>query len=387
MPALTVQLRQAAPIPLDAEFSCAGGELVALVGPSGSGKTTILRTIAGVARCAAGRVAIGDVVWFDSAAGIALPPQQRRVGLVFQNYALFPHLTALENVALASPRSDPPAHARELLARVRLDGLADRRPAQLSGGQQQRVALARALARDPQVLLLDEPFSAVDQVTRQDLHVELAELHRGLAIPMVLVTHDLQEAQRLADRMVILDRGTTLQIGAPEQVRRQPRNARVARLLGLRNHFEGVFHRARDGSSMGALTWGRGPGGVVLPVRDKGRIDDGAEVTWVVPGECLALRLGGPHQPGSLPATLVEAVALGDVTQCVIELRDEPRARVVVGVPSAQLRDRPVDAGQPAQLSIDTLGIHIMPVRHAAAARQAEAAAASAAPATLPQSA
>jgi molybdate transport system ATP-binding protein len=367
MPALSVRLRQAAPIPLDAEFTCGAGELVALVGPSGSGKSTILRTIAGVARCAEGRVAIDETAWFDSAAGVELTPQQRRVGLVFQNYALFPHLSALENVALASPRPDPTAHARELLARVRLGELAGRRPAQLSGGQQQRVALARALARDPQVLLLDEPFSAVDQVTRQDLYVELAELHRSLAIPMILVTHDLQEAQRLADRMVILDRGTTLQIGAPEQVRRQPRNARVARLLGLRNHFEGVFHRARDGSSLGTLTWGRRPGGIVLPVRDKGRIDDGAEVTWVVPGESLALRFAGPPHTGVLGATLVEAIALGDITQCVVELQEAPRARVVVSVPSALLREHPVDAGQQVQLAIETLGIHIMPVRHAAA--------------------
>jgi molybdate transport system ATP-binding protein len=207
MPTLSVRLQQTAPIPLDAEFDCGAGELVALVGPSGSGKTTLLRVIAGVARCAEGRVAIGDDTWFDSAAGVELSPQQRRVGLVFQSYALFPHLSALDNVALASPRSDPAGHARELLARMRLDGLAVRRPAQLSGGQQQRVALARALARDPQVLLLDEPFSAVDQVTRQDLYVELAELHRSLSIPMLLVTHDLQEAQRLADRMVILDEG------------------------------------------------------------------------------------------------------------------------------------------------------------------------------------
>ena len=384
MPALSVRLRQVSPIPLDAEFTCGAGELVALVGPSGSGKTTILRTIAGVARAASGRVAIDDAVWFDSAAGIELAPQQRRVGLVFQSYALFPHLSALENVALASPRADAAAHARELLARVRLGDLAGRRPAQLSGGQQQRVALARALARDPQVLLLDEPFSAVDQVTRQDLYVELAELHRSLAIPMILVTHDLQEAQRLADRMVILDRGATLQIGAPEQVRRQPRNARVAQLLGLRNHFEGVFHRARDGSSMGTLTWGRQPGGVVLPVRDKGRIDDGAEVTWVVPGENLALRFAGPRSPECFDATLVESIALGDITQCVVELRQAPRARVVVGVPSALLREHPADVGRQVLLEMDSLGIHIMPVR-LAAARTAEARAGSVASRPVPQ--
>jgi molybdate transport system ATP-binding protein len=131
MTALSVRLRQGAPIPLDAEFGCDAGELVALVGPSGSGKTTILRTIAGLARCAEGRVAVEGTDWFDSAAGVSLSPQQRRVGLVFQHYALFPHLTALENVALAVSRPDADTRARELLARVKLEGLADRRPARL----------------------------------------------------------------------------------------------------------------------------------------------------------------------------------------------------------------------------------------------------------------
>jgi molybdate transport system ATP-binding protein len=373
MPALSVQLRQEAPIPLDAEFTCGPGELVALVGPSGSGKTTLLRTVAGLARCVAGRVAIDDVVWFDSAAGIDLAPQQRRVGLVFQNYALFPHLSALDNVALASPRPDAKAHALELLARVRLGDLAGRRPAQLSGGQQQRVALARALARDPRVLLLDEPFSAVDQVTRQDLYVELAELHRSLSIPIILVTHDLQEAQRLADRMVILDRGAALQIGAPEQVRRQPRNARVAQLLGLRNHFEGVFHRARDGSSVGRLTWGRAAGGITLPVRDKSRIEDGAEVTWVVPGECLALRFERGPAPEGFEGELLEAVALGDITQCVVRLRSAPQPRVVVSVPSGVLRQHAAMVGGEVRVTIDTSGIHIMPLRHAKVAAVAAA--------------
>ncbi|MFZ5541546.1 MAG: molybdenum ABC transporter ATP-binding protein [Pseudomonadota bacterium] len=222
MAALAVRLQQRTPIPLDARFDCEAGELLALVGPSGSGKTTILRAIAGLVGCAEGRVEVGGEVWLDTDRRISLTVQQRRVGFVFQSYALFPHLSALENVAIASARADAPAHARELLARVRLDDLGARRPAQLSGGQQQRVALARALARDPQVLLLDEPFSAVDQAVRQDLYQELAQLRLTLSIPIVLVTHDLQEALRLADKMAVLDRGTVVAAGTVDEVLAQP---------------------------------------------------------------------------------------------------------------------------------------------------------------------
>ena len=199
MSGLSVRLQSRAPIRLQAEFDCAPGELVALVGPSGSGKTSLLRAIAGLwsAPDVQGQIVCAGQSWLDTAAGVRTPPQQRRVGLVFQHYALFPHMDVLANVALAAGAAWSTPALTALLARLGLSGLLQRRPAQLSGGQQQRVALARALVRvmpapgqGPEaalgVLLLDEPFSAVDAPTRQTLYRELAALRQQVAVPMVL---------------------------------------------------------------------------------------------------------------------------------------------------------------------------------------------------------
>ncbi|WP_162915010.1 molybdenum ABC transporter ATP-binding protein [Desertibaculum subflavum] len=213
---LRVEVTRAEPFAIDVAFDCAPGELVALVGPSGSGKSTVLRMIAGLARPLRGRVSCGDDLWFDAAAGIDVAPQSRRIGFVFQDYALFPHMSAGRNVATSLGHLPPAARAgrvRELLALVRLDGLAERKPADLSGGQRQRVALARALARDPAVLLLDEPFSAVDPDIRRELHAELLSLRARISVPVVLVTHDRQDAAVLADRFVRLDHGRSVETG------------------------------------------------------------------------------------------------------------------------------------------------------------------------------
>ena len=234
--ALSVNLRQTGPIPLDAAVSVAPGEILALVGPSGSGKTTVLRSIAGLYAPSGGRILCNGSVWLDCDAGINVPARARRVGMVFQSYALFPHRSAAENVMEAL--GDLPAEARRdqarlLLARVHLNGLEDRRPAELSGGEQQRVAVARALARRPEVLLLDEPFSAVDRVTRRGLRRELAELRRELPMPVILVTHDLDDVVRLADRICVMRGGRILQTGPVDQVMARPANAEIAELLDL----------------------------------------------------------------------------------------------------------------------------------------------------------
>ena len=234
---LQVSLQQTRPTTLDVELRCEKGEVLALVGPSGAGKSTVLRCIAGLQSSQQGVILCKDQVWFDSKAAIQQTPQQRRVGLVFQNYALFPHLTVKDNIqlALSTDKKDQQQHVEQLLQQVHLGGLEQRYPHQLSGGQQQRVALARALAREPQVLLLDEPFSAVDKVTRRKLYLELNTLRRELDMPIILVTHDLDEAAMLADSMCVIHQGKTLQQGTPEQVLYRPDNVAVAKQVDVRN--------------------------------------------------------------------------------------------------------------------------------------------------------
>ena len=371
---LQVLLKNEEPIRLNAEFACAPGELLALVGPSGSGKTSVLRAIAGLLKSPKlkGRISIGDRaedLWFDSVSSHWQTPQQRCVGLVFQHYALFPHLTAIENVALAARPDCGKAYIDALLQRMGLAGLELRRPAPLSGGQQQRVALARALARQPRALLLDEPFSAVDAPTRQTLYRELAALRQSVAMPMVLVTHDLHEARRLADRVVILDGGESLQTGPPAKVFASPRNARVAELVGIQNHFRGRFfqHGADDTPGFGRLVWhgdaGKGPA-LVLRVIDKQRLDEGTEVSWVVAGELLDLSVrADPQAPNTLACTLTEVLPLGEVSLCTLTPLQLPSQHLTLNLSSATLRQLAAGPGAVLQLHIPPEAVHIMPVR------------------------
>lgn len=233
---LHVTLRQSRPVPLDVTFSCGPNELLSLVGTSGSGKTTLLHIIAGLSQAAEGTITSGRQIWLSTTDGVFKTPQERGAGLVFQDYALFPHMTALDNVAIAiapSQRRQAYDAAAELLERVHMRGLGGRRPHELSGGERQRIAIARALARRPRVLLLDEPFSAVDRMTRQALRDDLMALKHSLHIPVIFVTHDISEALELADRIVVLDHGKILQSGEPATVTEKPASDRVSAILGL----------------------------------------------------------------------------------------------------------------------------------------------------------
>ena len=219
----------------DITLSIAAGELVALLGPSGSGKTSLLRIIAGLERADSGSLLFGG------ADATHLPVQDRRAGFVFQSYALFRHMKVLDNVGFGlsvrprqsrPPRREIERRANELLDMVQLSGLGGRYPSQLSGGQRQRVALARALAIEPRVLLLDEPFGALDAKVRKDLRQWLREIHDRTGLTTIFVTHDQDEAMELADRVAILNDGRIEQIGAPREIRQSPASAFVREFLG-----------------------------------------------------------------------------------------------------------------------------------------------------------
>jgi molybdate transport system ATP-binding protein len=361
---LAVRLVQNTPIPLAAEFACAPGELLTLVGPSGSGKSTILRTIAGLYRPKTGSVRVDGHVWFDGDAGVSVPAHQRRAGLVFQSYALFPHLTALDNVIAALghlARGERRARARQLLELVHLAGLEGRRPAELSGGQQQRVAVARALAREPLVLLLDEPFSAVDKATRQKLYRELAAMRQRLSMPVVLVTHDLEEAVMLADRLSLLHHGRTLQEGSPLQVMQQPASVEAARLVGQRNLFDGTVleHQAPPGFTM--LRWC----GRILEAERNPIYPVGASVSWMIPSSHVVLHRRdrpsrGEHE-NPVPGIIAECLALGETTSCVLAVDGRAELALAFSVPSHVAARNRLAVGERATVSLLASGIHLMP--------------------------
>jgi sulfate transport system ATP-binding protein len=218
-------------------FTVQEGELLALLGPSGGGKTTVLRLIAGLEVPSAGDIFIGGLRVND------IPVQQRNIGFVFQNYALFKNMTVFKNIAFGLKvkkwrAADIRTRVTELLALFGLEGLGERYPHQLSGGQRQRVAIARALAPKPSVLLLDEPFGAVDAKIRQELREWLVRLHHDLNVTTIFVTHDQEEAMEVANRIVIFSRGALEQIGTPREVYEEPANEFVARFIGVLNVLE-----------------------------------------------------------------------------------------------------------------------------------------------------
>lgn len=369
---LHIEFQQHKPMALQGTFTCEAGQLLALVGPSGAGKSSILRLLAGLMKPEKGRIIVGDQVWLDTAKGVFQTPQQRRVGFVFQNYALMPHLSAAANVALTLqhlPKSEQVIEAVQWLKRVRLSNdEAMRKPAQLSGGQQQRVALARALAREPELLLLDEPFSAVDQMNRESLYRLLAELRADLNIPIVLVTHDLNEARMLCDKLVVLDQGIVLQEGPAFEVHRRPRNSRVADLVGIQNRFHGAWLGA------GALQWTRAldtaqadaANSFPLTVKDKGKIPPGFPVNWVVHADGLALKPEGydVQREGfvCLPVHVDAHRDLGELSLIDLAMNVPPFAIVKMAVSGAQRLGLKKNA--PCVVEMDMSLIHIMPKKH-----------------------
>ncbi len=296
---------------MELDVDVADGEVLAVLGPNGAGKSTLLRVLAGLLPPDDGRVEVDGEPWDDVAAGVHLPPHRRRLGMVFQDHLLFPHLSVTDNVAFGlrtrgAGRREARAAAAAWLARVELADLGARRPGQLSGGQAQRVALARALAGDPALLLLDEPLSALDARTRLTVRAELRRHLGEFRGSTVLVTHDPIDAMALADRVLVVEEGRVVQAGAPAEVARHPRTDYVARLVGLSllpGTGEGTTVRLDGGGRVTVAGETAGP--VLVAVRPE------SVALWPVRPE------GSPRN--TWPVRLAGATPHGATVRCELE--------------------------------------------------------------------
>ena len=294
---------------LDVKVEVSAGECVALAGPSGAGKTSVLRVAAGLLRPVEGRVEANGEVWLDTRRDVDLAAERRGCGYVFQDYALFPHLSAWQNVAYGLrelPRAARRSRALELLDRFGLADMAEARPRTLSGGERQRVAVARALARRPEVLLLDEPLSALDARTRAGAGRELAAVLRESAAPALLVTHDFAEAAHLGDRVGIIDQGHVVQMGTPSELAAAPRSGFVADFTGA------VVLTGTARAAAGGLTRVELDGGGTVLSTDPG---EGAVAASVYPWE-IAIEPPGQEARGSaqnrLDAEVLSVTTVGN---------------------------------------------------------------------------
>jgi molybdate transport system ATP-binding protein len=323
----------------DLALSLEVGSATALVGPSGAGKSTVLRAVAGLVRPRAGRISCEGEVWFDAATKKNLPPDARRVGLVFQDYALFPHLTVRQNIEYA--RRSP---ADAYLERFGLHGLERARPGELSGGERQRVALARALAREPDVLLLDEPLSALDAHTRVTVRAELQTLLGDIGLPVLLVSHDFDDAAALADNVGVIIDGTIRQRGTPGELVARPADPFVATFTGAN-----LLHGRAEGSGHVTLV----------------RLADGTRITTVEPGHGEVVVAVYPwditvsaHRPDDSAMNVI----CGPV-KSLVELGN--RVRVTVGPVSAEITRESVErlelrVGQDAFASFKATGTRVV---------------------------
>ena len=326
----------------DITLSVNSGELTTILGPSGSGKTTMLSLIAGIASPSAGRIELGDreITY--------VPAARRNIGLVFQSYALFPHMSIFDNVAFPLrirkvERPEIERRVKDVLRLVRLEGFETRRPHQLSGGQQQRVALARAIVFKPDILLLDEPLAALDRKLREEVRQEIRELQRGLGITTIMVTHDQEEALSLSDRVVLLSHGRVEQIGTPAEIYHQPRNRFVAGFLGLANFVEGYL----DGD--GAIVGEDGR----FPCIAQG-MSRGTRVCGLLRPEHI--RAGGDC--GFVRGVIRDVVFLGEIARSTVEIEGGRRLTVNDSGAPGRLRE-----GSNVWLSWDPASVWLLPER------------------------
>ncbi|HYY96675.1 MAG TPA: ATP-binding cassette domain-containing protein [Pyrinomonadaceae bacterium] len=353
---------------LDVEFSAPPGVTI-LFGASGAGKTQTLKAIAGLARPDEGLVAVGGQTLFDSSRGVDVPASRRRVGYVFQNLALFPHMSALENVEFAVSRLERRgrrAKAMALLERFKVGHAARRRPRAVSGGEAQRVALARALASEPRLLLLDEPLSALDEATKLDIIADLKETNRALRLPILYVTHSREEALSLGERALVFERGRVVAEGEPHEVFGAPVKASVARLTGVENIFEGeVLSRSEEAGTMTVELRGERDG-----VRDEqggacrvevplGRARAGARV-------CIAVSSGDVLLATEEPRGLSARNVLAGRVARVEERAEQTLVHVTSGVTWAasvtrqSVREMKIETGKQVWLAFKTYSCRLL---------------------------
>jgi ABC-type Fe3+/spermidine/putrescine transport system ATPase subunit len=290
------------------------GQLVCLLGPSGCGKTTLLRCIAGLERPDAGSVHIGDTAMSDASSRVFVAPERRGLGMVFQHYALWPHMTVAQNIAYPlRKRGVAQSEARELIdavvALVGLGGTLDRRPGQLSGGQQQRVALARALVHEPPALLLDEPLSNLDAILRRQLRREIRRLHERLGTTSVHVTHDQEEAAALADVIVVMQAGQVVQVGTHSDIFQAPRTRFVAEFVGFDNFMQGTVLDASGPRHV--VDIGAGLARVELSRGLTTKATEGDDVFVAARSEALRLMSRSGREHAGLPGVIERVTRLG----------------------------------------------------------------------------
>jgi iron(III) transport system ATP-binding protein len=283
-----------------ATFNLPPGTFFTLLGPSGCGKTTTLRCVAGLERPDAGSVRVGDTPFFDAARSINVPLNRRNIGMVFQSYAIWPHMTVMENVSFPLrvakdrrySRDEIDRMSRKALATVDLEGFADRSATRLSGGQQQRVALARAIVREPKLLLLDEPLSNLDAALRENMRKELKRLQRHIGVTTVYVTHDQAEALEMSDRIAVINAGEIVQIDTPDAIYFQPRSRFVAGFVGNTNLFEGTVEEATEEEALAPV---RLKSGELILGKTKHKVATGDGVVISVRPESILLSAGPPE--------------------------------------------------------------------------------------------
>jgi iron(III) transport system ATP-binding protein len=317
----------------DIDFSVAAGELVTLLGPSGCGKTTTLRSIAGLETPSLGRIALDGLPVYCSAARRNVPSEKRGVSMVFQSYAIWPHMTVYENVAYGlrvrrMGNAELHEHVHRALDLVQMRDFADRSAAKLSGGQQQRVAVARAIAFSPEVLLFDEPLSNLDAKLRAEMRVELRELQKRLGITSLYVTHDQEEALAISDRVIVMRDGRIEQIGAPEQIYGQPCNRFVADFVGCANLIPGHLRNGTDKPVFETQ------GGLMLPVSEQIERPDNSTTLAVRP-TYVSLSNGASEQaPDCLVGQIHRRMFHGDYIQYIV---DWPAGQLIVRRPPTEV--------------------------------------------------